>query len=138
MDALVEWMHESGPTAARKLFEQAVGHGVDSIPNAPRALRAFFEIVEAEPRWLLATINVINSQLNVIGVDSNESMRIEQVGLITKKIRVTVPDDQYDQTRRKGVEYTIRLAAKNSSKHLKVVVYDYRADVAGSVVTQFY
>jgi VWFA-related protein len=55
-----------------------------------------------------------------------------------KKIRVTVPEDQYEQTRRKGVEYTIRVAAKNSSKHLKVVVYDYRADVAGSVVTQFY
>jgi hypothetical protein len=55
-----------------------------------------------------------------------------------KKIRVTVPDDQYKQILRNGVEYTIRLAAKNSSKHLKVVVYDYHADVVGTVITQFY
>jgi VWFA-related protein len=55
-----------------------------------------------------------------------------------KKIRVTVPDDKYKQTLRDGIEYTIRLPAKNSSRHLKVVVYDYRADVVGTVVTRFY
>ena len=55
-----------------------------------------------------------------------------------KKIRVTVPDDKYKQTLRDGIEYTIRLTAKNSSRHLKVVVYDYRADVVGTVVTKFY
>ena len=55
-----------------------------------------------------------------------------------KKIRVTVPDDKYKQTLRDGIEYTIRLPAKNSSRHLKVVVYDYRADIVGTVVTRFY
>lgn len=55
-----------------------------------------------------------------------------------KKIKLTVPEEKYKQTLKDGVEYTIRVAAKNSSRHLKVVVYDYRADVVGTVETKFY
>lgn len=51
MDALVAWM-TSGVPDARRLFRQAVDQGLDSIPNPPEPLRAFFRIVEAEPAWL--------------------------------------------------------------------------------------
>ncbi len=59
-------------------------------------------------------------------------------GDIWKKIRITVSDENYKQTLRDGVEYTIRLPARNSSRMLKVVVYDYRADVVGTAQAKFY
>lgn len=52
MDDLVEWMFEAGAGPARKLFQQAVTQGVDSIADAPEPLKAFFQSVEAEPAWL--------------------------------------------------------------------------------------
>lgn len=52
MDALVNWMYEFGAGPSRKLFQQAVTQGVDSIPDAPEPLKAFFNSVEAEPVWL--------------------------------------------------------------------------------------
>ncbi|WP_067836279.1 oxygenase MpaB family protein [Nocardia lijiangensis] len=36
----------------RRMFETAVAHGIDAVPDAPRELRAFFEQVEADPYWL--------------------------------------------------------------------------------------
>ncbi|MFC9893151.1 oxygenase MpaB family protein [Nocardia sp. NPDC127579] len=36
----------------RRMFERAVESGIDSVPDAPAALRAFFAQVEAEPYWL--------------------------------------------------------------------------------------
>lgn len=38
--------------ASRSLFERAVAHGLDAVPNAPAPLRAFFSEVEAVPAWL--------------------------------------------------------------------------------------
>ncbi len=55
-----------------------------------------------------------------------------------KKITISVTDDNYKQALRDGVEYTLRLPAKNSSRMLKAVVYDYRADVVGTAQTKFY
>lgn len=52
MDALVNWMFETGAGPARRMFQQAVDQGIDSVPDAPEALRAFFSIVDAEPAWL--------------------------------------------------------------------------------------
>jgi VWFA-related protein len=55
-----------------------------------------------------------------------------------KKITISVTDDNYKRTLRDGAEYTLRLPAKNSSRMLKAVVYDYRADVVGTAQTKFY
>ncbi|MCG8315339.1 MAG: DUF2236 domain-containing protein [Pseudomonadales bacterium] len=52
MDALIDWMYEIGPREARKLYQQAMDHGVDSIPDAPQPLRDFFASVDFEPAWL--------------------------------------------------------------------------------------
>lgn len=51
-DALVAWMHAQGISQARGWFEQALAQGVDSVPNAPEPLRAFFAHVEQTPAWL--------------------------------------------------------------------------------------
>ena len=59
-------------------------------------------------------------------------------GDVWKKVRITVTDETYKQTLRDGIEYTLRFPAKNSSRMLKVVVYDYRADVVGTIHTKFY
>ncbi|MEV0296624.1 oxygenase MpaB family protein [Nocardia sp. NPDC050710] len=36
----------------RRMFEIAVERGIDSVPDAPAELRAFFDQVEADPYWL--------------------------------------------------------------------------------------
>ncbi|MFI9507702.1 oxygenase MpaB family protein [Nocardia sp. NPDC052566] len=38
--------------AGRRMFETAVEHGIDAVPDAPGELLAFFEQVESEPYWL--------------------------------------------------------------------------------------
>lgn len=52
MDKLMAWMYDSDTAAARKMFKQAMDHGVGSIPNAPEPLRHFFNVIEKTPAWL--------------------------------------------------------------------------------------
>jgi hypothetical protein len=52
MDALLDWMYEIGPAQARKLYEQAIENGIDSVADAPQPLRDFFALVDRDPHWL--------------------------------------------------------------------------------------
>lgn len=52
MDELVEWMYAAGMGKVRPLFDQALEHGIDSVPDAPEPLRAFFTQVENPPAWV--------------------------------------------------------------------------------------
>jgi hypothetical protein len=52
MDELVDWMIATGMKTTRPLFDQALEHGLASLPDAPAPLRAFFESVEQPPEWL--------------------------------------------------------------------------------------
>lgn len=52
MDRCVAWMFEHGARDARELFYRALNQGIDSIPDAPAPLRAFFEEVERVPDWV--------------------------------------------------------------------------------------
>ncbi|MCA9626922.1 MAG: DUF2236 domain-containing protein [Myxococcales bacterium] len=52
MDAVVEWLFEVGPKQGKPLFERALNEGLESVPDAPPALRAFFERVEQPPDWV--------------------------------------------------------------------------------------
>lgn len=52
IDQLVEWMAANGPRETRALFEQALERGIDSMPDAPEPLRAFFAIIDTPPHWL--------------------------------------------------------------------------------------
>lgn len=52
MDDLLDWMYEIGPREGRKLYEQALERGIDSIADAPRPLRDFFKMIECTPSWV--------------------------------------------------------------------------------------
>lgn len=51
-DGVVAMFHELGHKKGRELVERASHLGVASIPDAPPALRAFFEQVEYVPLWV--------------------------------------------------------------------------------------
>ncbi|HWU23818.1 MAG TPA: oxygenase MpaB family protein [Nocardioides sp.] len=52
MDEVVAWMMATGRTEGRRLFEQALAHGIATVPDAPGPLRALFEEVERTPDWV--------------------------------------------------------------------------------------
>jgi hypothetical protein len=51
-DAVAEMMRELPAGQGRRLFEQAVSHGIGSVPDPPRPLADFFASVDALPLWL--------------------------------------------------------------------------------------
>lgn len=51
-DAVVAEMRSLPGGKGRRLFEQALNHGIQSVPDAPEALKALFEEVDAIPYWL--------------------------------------------------------------------------------------
>lgn len=52
MDALVDAMCAQGLREARAHFLHAVKHGIEAVPQASPAMRAFFASVERAPAWL--------------------------------------------------------------------------------------
>ena len=56
MDRLVEWMFAGGIDRTRPMFDRALAHGIDSVPDAPEPLRAFFVRIEAVPDWVDADL----------------------------------------------------------------------------------
>lgn len=51
-DAVIEMYHSMPAGQGRKLVDQALEHGLDSVKDAPPALTAFFRHVEAVPIWV--------------------------------------------------------------------------------------
>jgi len=49
-DAVAELLHEHA--SARELFDAALEHGIDAVPDAPPALRALFDELDRDPPWL--------------------------------------------------------------------------------------
>jgi hypothetical protein len=52
MDELLDWMYQEGISVNRPLFDQALQHGIASVPDAPEPLRAFFTRCETPPAWV--------------------------------------------------------------------------------------
>lgn len=52
VDRLVEWMSTVGVKQTRPLFDRALTHGIDGVPDAPEPLREFFTAVEELPAWV--------------------------------------------------------------------------------------
>lgn len=52
MDDLLDWMHATGISLTRPLFDQALSRGIDSLEDPPVELRAFFDQVESTPDWV--------------------------------------------------------------------------------------
>lgn len=51
-DRLLDWMHEAGMRAAMPLFQRALRSGLNTVPEAPDALREFFAHCEQRPAWV--------------------------------------------------------------------------------------
>jgi hypothetical protein len=56
MDRLVAWMFAEGIDRTLPLFDRALTRGIDSVPEAPEPLRAFFVRIEAVPDWVDADL----------------------------------------------------------------------------------
>lgn len=52
MDKVVEWMFASGPRLAKPMFDQALEHGIATVPDAPAELQEFFALIDRQPDWL--------------------------------------------------------------------------------------
>ncbi|MFC4005425.1 oxygenase MpaB family protein [Prauserella oleivorans] len=51
-DAVVAMMHRMPAGTGRELFERALRHGIDAVPDAPPELLDFFRSAEATPYWV--------------------------------------------------------------------------------------
>ncbi|GAA3236372.1 oxygenase MpaB family protein [Actinocorallia longicatena] len=56
MDAVVRAFSEIGMARGRRMFEQALAWGVDTVPGAPQALVDLFAQLEAPPDWFDAAV----------------------------------------------------------------------------------
>lgn len=52
MDDLVAWLFAENPGQRKKLFEQALQQGVNSVPDCPPAITDFFKQVDCTPDWV--------------------------------------------------------------------------------------
>lgn len=50
-DRVVAWMMQAGP-AGQAMLDRALDRGIDSVDDAPDALRALFAIVDRVPQWV--------------------------------------------------------------------------------------
>ncbi len=51
-DAVVMWMREAGMATAMQMFNRALAHGIETVPDAPPALIEFFAATEKRPSWV--------------------------------------------------------------------------------------
>ncbi|MFE2961357.1 oxygenase MpaB family protein [Nocardia tengchongensis] len=51
-DALIEMFRRLPTGQGRALFETALEHGIETVPDAPTELKAFFAHLDSEPFWL--------------------------------------------------------------------------------------
>ncbi|HEY4124504.1 MAG TPA: oxygenase MpaB family protein [Rhizomicrobium sp.] len=63
MDRLVAWMAGGGIGQGRALFEQALEHGIETLPDAPAPLREFFARYDRAPDWVNAEMLEHGAQL---------------------------------------------------------------------------
>jgi VWFA-related protein len=55
-----------------------------------------------------------------------------------QKIELNLQDEAYERCRREGISYAARLPAKPGVQELKIIVYDYAADILGSMVARIF
>ncbi|RJF89748.1 DUF2236 domain-containing protein [Oleomonas cavernae] len=68
MDTLLDWMFAAGAREGKQLFEQALDHGVESVPEAPEPLRAFFAVIDRRPDWVdMSAVQEGMRALNAVG-----------------------------------------------------------------------
>jgi len=53
-----------------------------------------------------------------------------------QNIDLKLTEESYQRMMREGISYTARIPVKGDARYVKVVVYDYGADIVGSVVAK--
>lgn len=76
MDQLLTWLFEQNPGERKKLFEQALHHGVHSIENCPKPIQAFFAIVDTPPEWVdQQLVDEAAEFMGSVGLNANYILR---------------------------------------------------------------
>jgi hypothetical protein len=76
MDDYVTYMFSSNPKLAKRQFDQALQHGLDSVDDCPDALRRLFQDVERVPAWLdRQLLNDALAFIHSAGNDANHVLR---------------------------------------------------------------
>jgi hypothetical protein len=70
----------------------------------------------------------------ILVLDSDSRVKDER----RQTIDLNLQDDAYARCRRDGIPYSVRLPAARGACDVKVIVYDYAADVLGSTVVRIF
>ena len=60
----------------------------------------------------------------------------KELGHEWKTVELSLTDDWYQDRLRDGVPVTLTIATTGKPKNVKAVVYDYQADLVGSVIVK--
>ncbi len=76
MDELVAWLFAENPGQRKKLFEQALQHGVKSLQDCPPAMTRFFELVDTPPAWVdQQKLDEAIEFMAAVGINANYILR---------------------------------------------------------------
>ena len=76
MDQLVDWLFAENPGQRKKLFEQALQHGVSSMNDCPQPLQDFFALVDTLPDWVdQQTLDEAIEFMAAVGLNANYILR---------------------------------------------------------------
>ena len=56
------------------------------------------------------------------------------MGQTRRRLSVAVTDERFEQIMKQGLAYSVRIPLVARPRYLKVVVYNYEADLVGSTV----
>lgn len=75
-DALVEWMQARGMPQAWPLFQRALDHGIEAVPDAPAPMRDFFAAVDDLPAWVDPELCARGARvIHELGMSSHYALR---------------------------------------------------------------
>jgi hypothetical protein len=109
------------PITARLAAEQT-GDGEIRVEATIDSTKLKFAV---EDGWHLGAIDVA-----IFCADAQENL----VGLSWQKVDLRIREDVYQQMLKSGLPVNARIAVRSRPRYVKVIVYDYSADVLGSAV----
>ena len=121
----------------------AAGHFVEDIRDIPITARLAAEQGGADEIRVEATIDVAKLKfaledgwhvgaidVAIFCADARENL----VGQTWQKVDLRAREDVYQQMMKTGLPFNARIAIRSQPRYVKVIVYDYGADVLGSAV----
>ncbi len=127
----------------------AAAYYPDQIRDIKLKLKASIERGDGADGDAAIELTIDISRLAFKPVDGNQEAEVSvtvfgadrggnSTGEYWKRITITIPPDLHKQALREGWFYALRVPMKNNTQRIKVVAYDYDADVIGTAETKFY